>query len=289
MEKTISFEIRKQYKSLRNSEKKVADVILSSDFDVVNSSIEGLARRAGVSQPTIIRFANALGFKGFKDIKKALTLEKTQKESKTELAQVVSFPISPQDKLIDTPAKVVTTHIKHMQDMLKNLSSYELIRAVESIVQAKTIMIFAVENSCCVADDLKTKLVYMGFHVIFNNDPYLQKVGAKCLTEHDVAIGVTYSGTSKVTVDALATAKQAGATTICITNTEKTLINKFSDMSLCSGNEQYLYGNAIFSRCTQIALIDMIYTGILITDYEKYSYNIENNSKEIEEFGYEEE
>ncbi len=289
MEESINFEIRKQYKSLRNSEKKVADIILSPDFDIINSSIDDLAKQAEVSQPTIIRFANALGFKGFKDIKKALTLERTNTENKTELAKVVSFPISPQDKLIDTPAKVVTTHIKHMQDMLKNLSSYELIRAIDSIIKAETVMIFAVENSCCVADDLKTKLMYMGIKVVFNNDPYLQKVAARNLTENDVAIGITYSGTSKVTVDALASAKITGATTICITNSEKTIINKFSDISLCIGNEQYLYGNAIFSRCTQIALIDMIYTGILITDYEKYSFSIEDNSKEIAEFGYEDE
>ncbi len=286
MDTSFVFEIRKQYKTLRPSEQKVANVLLSSEFDIINSSIEDLAKKADVSQPTIIRFANAFGFKGYKDIKRVLTSEKIKKESKTELAKVVSFAISPQDKLIDTPAKVISTHIKHFEDLLKNISSYEIIRAVEAIISANNIVIFAVENSTSVADDLKTKLTYMGFNVIFYSDPYLQKICAKNLTEKDVAIGISYTGFSKITVDSMATAKEVGATTISISNIEKSFINKFSDIILCTGSEQYLYGNAIFSRCTQIAIIDMIYTGILISDYDKFSYNIEKNTAEIKSFAY---
>ncbi len=286
MEKNLTFEIRKMYKSLRASEKKVADVLLAGDFDIVNSSIEDLAKRAEVSQPTIIRFANALGYKGFKDIKKEMTAEQIKKEMKTELTQLVSFEVSPSDKLVDTPAKVISTHMKHFEDLLKNISSYELIRAVESIIGANNIVIFAVENSTCVADDLKTKLTYMGFNVLFYSDPYLQKICAKNLTEKDVAIGISYTGFSRITVDALMTAKSGGATTISISNFDNSIINKYADIILCSGSEQYLYGNAIFSRCTQIAIIDMLYTGILIADYDKYSYNIEKNTTEIKSLAY---
>ncbi len=286
MEKNLTFEIREIYKSLRTSEKKVADVILSGEFDINDSSIEDLAKKASVSQPTIIRFANALGYKGFKDIKKLLTAEQIKKDTKIELNQVISFKITPQDKLIDTKAKVISTHIKHFEDLLKNISSYELVRAVESIIGANNIVIFAVENSNCVADDLKTKLTYMGFNVLFYSDPYLQKICAKNLTEKDVAIGISYTGFSKITVDALRTAKDGGATTISISNIENSIINRYADVILCTGSEQYLYGNAIFSRCTQIAIIDMLYTGILIADYEKYSYNIEKNTSEIKSLAY---
>ncbi len=285
---SFTHEIRKKYNELRNSEKKVADVLLSPDFDIVNASIEELAHRAEVSQPTIIRFANAVGCKGFKEVKNRMTKEIIQHESKTELAKVVTFQISPQDKLVDIPLKVVNTHMQHMEGLLKNLSSYELIKAIDHIVKADKIVVFAVENSACVADDLTTKLTYMGFDVLYHKDPYLHKVCAKSIGKNDVAIGISHTGYSKITVDSLAIAKSMGATTISITNSQKTLINKYADIILAIENEQFLYGQAIFSRCTQIALIDMIYTGILLTDYEKYSENIEMNTREIEEFGYKE-
>ncbi len=284
---TFSFKVRKEYKSLRKSEKRVADVLLSNDFDIVNSSIEDLAKKADVSQPTIIRFANALGYKGFKEVKKLLMAERLKNEGKVERANVLSFSVNENDKLVDTPAKVITTHIKHLEDLLKNLSSYELLKAIDSIINARNIVLFAVENSSCVADDLKTKLTYMGFTVIYNSDPYLQKIDARNLNKDDVAIGISYTGVSKITVDALFSAKKAGAKTICISNVENAMINKYADIILATGSEQYLYGNAIFSRCTQIAVIDMIYTGILITDYEKYSKRIEVKSQEIKSFDYE--
>ncbi len=282
----FSLEVRKKYKSLRKSEKRVADVLLSSSFDILNSSIEDLAKEADVSQPTIIRFAKALGCKGYKDVKKILVSERIKKEQNNELTKVLSFVVSAEDKLVDTPTKVVTTHINQLKDLLKNLSSYEFMRAVEKIINAKNIVVFAVENSTCVADDLKTKLIYMGFNVVFHSDPYLQKISAKNLNPDDVAIGISYTGFSTITVDALAAAKSAGAATIAISNSENALINKYSDIILCTGNEQFLYGSAIFSRCMQIALIDMLYTGILITDYKKYSELIEKNTEEITSFAY---
>ncbi len=286
MKDTLTFKIRKEYNKLRKSEKRVADIVLSKDFDAINASIEKLSQLAGVSQPTIIRFANALGLKGFRELKNLLVAEKASNIEMSSFASVLTFPVCAEDKLVDTPAKVINTHTKHLSDMLKNLSSYELIKAVECIVNTKNIVIFAVENSTCVADDLKTKLTYMGFNVLFHSDPYLQKICSKNLSSDDVAIGISYSGFSKVTVDALFTAKNAGAKTISITNSANSMINKYADIILCTGNEQYLYGNAIFSRCTQIALIDMIYTGILTTNYEKYSQIIEGNTQEIKSFAY---
>lgn len=117
MEQNFLFQVRKQYTTLRDSEKKVADVLLSQEFDVVSSTIEGLAAAAGVSQPTIIRFAHAFSLKGFRDIKRTLMAEAIAREQQTQLSQVVSFAVAPTDKLVDTPAKVITTHIKHLQDI----------------------------------------------------------------------------------------------------------------------------------------------------------------------------
>ncbi len=286
MEQIFSHEIRRVYHTLRPSEKRVADAVLSHNFDIIHSSIQSLSKFAEVSQPTIIRFANAIGCRGFKDLKTALTQEAMNVKNSVSTSQVVSFPISPDDKLENISHKVVSTHVKHMEDLLKNLSTLSLIRAVECIKDSMRIKIFGVENSACVADDLKTKLLYMGFDVSYDADPYLQNVGAKNLKENEMAIGISYSGASRITVDAMKTAKKAGAKTICITNHHSSLIAQYSDIVLSSHSEQFMFGNAIFSRCTQIAIIDMLYTGILITDYEKYSKLIKMNSEQIASFSY---
>ena len=288
MSKDFSFKIRKKYKLLRPSEQKVADVLLTPDFDISELSIEGLAELAGVSQPTIMRFANAVDLKGYKELKRKLIEEKAVKDPFYKISELTSFPVSPEDKLVDVPSKVILTNIKHLEDALKSISSYQLIKAVEAITKARSVAIFGVENSACVASDLSTKLLYMGIQTYTYTDPYLQAVHAKNLTSGDVAVGISYTGSSRHTVDALRLAKEAGATTITITNFEKSLLNRYGDIVLSTGGVQYMYGNAIFSRCTQIAVVDMLYTGILLSDYEKYGEAISLNGQTIEPFSYDE-
>ena len=58
--------------SLRKSEAKVADFVLSNTNEVITMRIVDLASRALVSEPTVIRFCRALGFDGFQSFKLSL-------------------------------------------------------------------------------------------------------------------------------------------------------------------------------------------------------------------------
>lgn len=55
--------------SLRKSERLVADYVLAHPNRVISMNLSDLARIAGVSQPTIIRFCKAIGFSGFRQFK----------------------------------------------------------------------------------------------------------------------------------------------------------------------------------------------------------------------------
>lgn len=54
---------------LRPSERKLADYVLEAPREVLDLSMTDFAARAGVSQPTIARFCQALGFSGFREFK----------------------------------------------------------------------------------------------------------------------------------------------------------------------------------------------------------------------------
>lgn len=277
--------IRKQYKFLRPAERKVADFLLEEEYDIQTLTIDALAEKIEVSQPTIIRFSNAIGLKGFKELKWKISEDRIQEEKK-QFKRKVTLPVSKEDKLIDIPTKVITTNIKLLEDTLKNISSFEFMKAVKAIYEAPKVAVFAVENSSNIAQDLQIKLSYIGLNVIYHTDAYMQKILAANLTPEDVAIGISYSGTSVQTVDSLKIGRKKGATTISITNYEEALINKYADIILCSGVAQYLSGQDIFSRCVQTAMIDMIYSGILLTDFDGFTAKLETNGKVISNFSY---
>lgn len=77
--KSFLLEIRNKYKELRISERKVADAILEEKVNILDCTIEDFSKIVGVSQPTIIRFANAMGLKGYKELKKNLSKKRRKK------------------------------------------------------------------------------------------------------------------------------------------------------------------------------------------------------------------
>lgn len=284
MNEKLEFIIRENYFSLRKSEKKAADFLLNYNGEGRELTLEQFAEGAGVSQPTVLRFIRALGYQGFKDFRYELVKEDSDNENKYFL---YGSSVSKNDQIAQLPAKLIGTAIGQLKDTLKNLSATQLEEAILQITRAKNIAVFYVENSSCTAHDLITKLTYLGINCCAYADYYLQNVSAGNLKEGDVAIGISYSGCSISTVDAMRIAKKAGAKTIVITNFENTLLEKYADVILMTGGQQFIYGDAIFSRISQLAVVDMLYTGILLSDYEKYTAILDRSSKAIQKQAYE--
>ena len=62
-------QIKAAYDGLRPAERRVADVVLDEVRFAVDASNAELARRAGVSEPTVTRFCRAVGCQGVRDFK----------------------------------------------------------------------------------------------------------------------------------------------------------------------------------------------------------------------------
>jgi len=61
--------LRARSDELRTAERRVAEYVLAAPDKVIYQSISELAENAGTSEPTVIRFRRALGFKGYHDLK----------------------------------------------------------------------------------------------------------------------------------------------------------------------------------------------------------------------------
>ena len=246
--------IRKQiemgYADLRRSEKQAADYILNHMKEMPELSIDRLAQYAGVSQPTVLRMLKALGFAGYKDFRYQIVAQRM------------------------------------LEETLKNFPGKTYRKTVETLTNARLIDIYGVENSEVTALDLLTKLLYLGLPCRHFSDCYLQQIAAGSLTSEDVAVGISYSGESKDTVDALKTAKKAGARTVVITNFKDSTISRYADILICTSQEQLMYGDAIFSRSPQILIVDMIYMGIISSDYERYANQLNRCEKVVQEKAY---
>lgn len=283
----ITEEIRNTFPKLRKSEQKAAQYMLEHPERMETISLDEAARVMGVSQPTIMRMLKSVGYQGFREAKVAF-VEERMKKSGGETGDVLSLAIDKTDQIEDIPAKVIGNTIRLLEDSLQAISAKNLKKAVQAIEAANRVCIFSVENSNSIANDLLTKLIYLGIRCEFNEDYYLQSICAGHLQKGDVAIGISYTGTSKNTVDVLAQAKKSGATTVAITNFLETPLVQYADIVILTSNRQLLYGNDIFSRTIHLAVVDMIYMGLLLNHYDKYTQQIQRSSGLISERKYNE-
>lgn len=288
MQKTIEQRIRSGYGDMRKSEQRAADYILDHLNHVRELSLDRLAGEAGVSQPTVIRMLKALGFKGYREFRDQLLREYARdEEGEGRTTPLYGYPLHKGERLEDIPRNMTAMTERMLQETLKNFSVKTYKQIVEVLKHARIIDIYSVENSEVTAQDFVAKLLYLGFSCRHFGDHYYQRIAAGSLTSEDVAVGISYSGSSKDTVDVMKTAKKAGATTIVLTNFKDSPISRYADYLICTSQEQLFYGDAIFSRASQLLIVDMIYMGIIASDYDYYVRQLDSCEKVVREHAYE--
>lgn len=284
----IRRQIEMGYADLRRSEKQVADYILEHMKQIPDLPIDRLAYSAGVSQPTVLRMLRSLGFGGYKEFRHQAIAELAKSEEQTESASkfMYGYTLDRKTALEEIPVNMTATTEQMLEETLKNFPGKTYRRVIEVLTKARLIDIYGVENSEVTALDLLTKLLYLGLPCRHFSDCYLQQIAAGNLTSEDVAVGISYSGESKDTVDALRAAKKAGACTVVITNFRESMISKYADVLICTSQKQLMYGDAIFSRSSQILIVDMIYMGIISSDYERYVTRLNKCEKVVRSKAY---
>ena len=198
------------------------------------------------------------------------------------------FDLKPWDRLEDLPLKETRIAGRLLEDALKFLSADALSRAVRMLATARTIDIYGVENSVTPASDLLTKLTYLGLNCRMHTDTYLQQISAAHLGVADVAVAVSHSGCSIDTVKALKQARKAGAGTIAITSPKEPLLGKYADVCLSTGGRALsIYGSAIFFAYPGSGGgRSSVHTGIIQSDYERFSRSLDKSGAVIADRGY---
>lgn len=286
MKNELILKIEERYADMRTSEQKAADYVMQHMDAIPKMSLGKIASECNVSEPTVLRMVKALGYQGLREFRNAVitALATTKQEHQSPI--LYGYSLNKEDKLYDIPRKVVTTTTKILEENLKSISIKTYENVIKAIKNARMIDIYSVENSNVIAKDLLTKLLYLGFCCRHMDDTYHQRISASNLTSEDVAIGISYSGCSEDTIQAMKSAKKSGATTIAITNFKDAVISKYADLLICTSQDQQFYGDAIFSRASQIVLVDMIYMGLITTDYDKYAKCLDKSARVIKDKAY---
>lgn len=256
--------IKNQYAELTATEQSVADYILQNSQDVIHMPIATFAENAGVVKSAIIRCCKSLGFEGYSDMKIALAMELSQNRKLN-----YNPYIDTNDDVGAILDKVFSSNVKTLHDTAEKIDRGVLRTAVNLLDRANIIYIYAIGTSAGIANEFQYRLMQIGKTALCINDVPTMKVSSLNIKEGDVAVGISHSGRTVATIDALQLAKERGADTLCITSYPGSKITENSDHSIEIYSDEIDYPmEAISARIAHLSIIDALAIAISAKNYE---------------------
>jgi DNA-binding MurR/RpiR family transcriptional regulator len=248
--------IEQAYNGLAETARLVADSILQQPAAALGLSITELAQRSKVSDTTVLRFARAVGYQGYRQFALALAASVAE-----PVDRALDVNIDNEDDLSTVVQKVFNAEAQALIKAPRTIDRGALQLAVEALAQARRIHCYAVGGSGLLATEATYRLVHLGLNCVAVYDPIQIAVQASQLTHADVAIGFSQSGRTHSTVMGLAAARAAGATTIGITSRPRCPLGDHSDVSLVLLELQAAFRGAhLDSKIAELTLIDALAT-----------------------------
>ncbi|MDN6111280.1 MAG: SIS domain-containing protein, partial [Enterobacterales bacterium] len=244
-----------------------------------------LASILNISQSSIVKFAQRLGFKGFTNLKMALIEEWGQQSKQSaESEQHLHNDIN----VHDTPSVIAEKLFRAKQQALRmttdSVNLAQLESTVAEIKAARRVQIMGMGGSSLVAKDLAYKLMKIGYPVMNEMDSHVQMTVAQSLGEGDVQIVISYSGALKEIVIAAQAAQEKGAKIIAITSLQDSPLRKLADFVLDTiADEARWRSSSISARTAQNTITDLLFVCLLQEDSERSRSFIHRSQEMIEQ------
>ncbi|MDD6796261.1 MAG: MurR/RpiR family transcriptional regulator [Clostridiaceae bacterium] len=281
--------IQIRFSRLSKGQKRIAEYILKNYDKAAFMTAAKLGTSVGVSESTVVRFANELGFSGYPKLQKAL-----QELIKNKLTTVQRLELS-NDFVTNGDALkgVLKADMENIRATLEKINPYTFEQVLNSIFKAKNIYIIGLRSSTALSE-------FLGFYlnIILQNvrvvsygisDIFEQMINVK---EGDLVIGIGFPRYAAKTIDVLDFSKAKGAEVVAITDSLLSPLASKSDYTLIAQSNMASFVDSLVAPLSVINAL-IIAVGMrekedvseifgsleqIWQDYNVYSYNNRNMS-----------
>jgi RpiR family transcriptional regulator, carbohydrate utilization regulator len=237
---------------LSDASDRVRTFILANPSLAASYSIAQLAQATAVSEPSVARFCQSVGFAGWKAFRLWLVF------TLGTGAPYVHVDVRSGDEPDSILNKVIDRSVQTLLQLKNDVATIDFAKAVRWLANAQRIDFYGQGNSGITAADGAHKFFRLGFAAVAYNDPHLHCVSAAMLKKSDVVVALSNSGKTQALVDSMAYARDAGAKIIALT-VPNTPVADASDLVLPvnPSEDPDLYA-PMTSRIAQLVLIDAL-------------------------------
>ena len=223
-----------------------------------------------VSESTVVRFADELGFDGYPDMQHAL-----QELAKTNLTAAqrmkVADNILDRDNILD---KVLLGDADKIRHTLEGIDRAAFYAAIEKIVAAEHIYVLGVRSSASLAEFLT-----YNFRMMFDNvSPVAGTSGGEVFEQilnigpRDVLIAVSFPRYSKRTIRAVQYAHKAGADVVALTDSATSPLAPYSDQLLTARSDMASF---VDSLVAPLSIINAMVAAVSMRQHDEVQSRLE--------------
>ncbi len=270
--------IEKNKESMSKSQKQLAEYILENKIKISFFNIKTLAKNSGISEATIVRFCNSLGFKGYPQLKEKIQQELQQRITMQERLNISRKIYSDKESFVK---EIIKEDAKHVENLLNNFDDKTFFTIVEEMLKMKRICIVAGRSTVAVG-----KFMYYYFNLIFDDVCLVSSIDEatekyKYFNQDTLAFGITFSRYSKSTLKIMEYAKKQNCITASLTDNFSSPIVPMSDYTLIAETEM----PSIFDTyVAPLALINAMVGYICHIKNIEINKNLEKSEKLWKEF-----
>ncbi len=274
-----SLHIQSYLQDLKPAEQKVADYILKNVDEVIYASITSLSKETGVSEATIVKLCQRLGYSGYQELKIMLARE-SQQQGRQEK---IYGEINPDDSLAQVKDKMFQKYQEVLGNTKSLLDGRKIARIIELIGKSQRLYFFGFGASSLVARDAELKFTRINIPATAVDRVHDQKMLSANLTEKDLVFAISNSGRTREILEAVDILQENNCPVVAITSQAGSPLGQRADyLLLNSSKETPFRGSAMASRMAQMAVIDMIFLGTALENYEETNRALQRTHEAVQ-------
>ncbi|WP_295799808.1 MurR/RpiR family transcriptional regulator [uncultured Microbulbifer sp.] len=256
---TCLLKMRAMRDQMSVNERKLADFILDNTQLLRDYSSSQLADAVGVSQSSVVKFSQKLGYRGYPSLKLAVYESYAGAGLSKDEEQARHFAQS------DSPLSALGQKKLEVLENTVNINeSEQFSAAVEAIRSARCIQISACPGSVSVARYLTHQLLELGCWAVFDEGGQLQRRISESLRDEDLLCILCDFGGEEALVDVANRAREHGVRVLSLTRYNYNAASIHSDIRLYvvpSEDDEAL--QRLLFRSAQLHVIEGLISGLL--------------------------
>ncbi len=240
---------------LSPAERRVAEAVAADPSAAARATTAQLARQAGVSEPTVIRFCRSVGFDSLPELRLALA-----SGAPASMHRRIARGMS----VAQAAGAVLENAAAALEAARATLDPEGVERAAVALLRAARVELWGFGASAAVAEDLAHKLFRVCRGVIARHDPHMQAMAAATLDGDSVVLAISHTGRTRELIEAARLAKCSGATVIALTAPGSALAREADILLPAAVDEDTALHVPMVSRLVHLALGDALAVAVAL-------------------------